>query len=385
MLDVAVVGAGPAGATAAHLLAEAGARVALLEKASLPRTKTCGGGIVGRAFQWLATDIAPAVEHTCWTATVSLRGERVVVCHRDRPLIRMTMRAVLDALLAEAAAAAGADLRPQCRVTAMETTERAVRLTTDRGTVDASLVICADGATSPVARQAGWSPAHSAIPALEMEAEVDDATLRRFHQSARFDFGLPRDGYAWVFPKAAHLSIGVLSTRRGSINLRAALRSYLRQLGIVPLAGDVSGAVIPIRPVPGPWMRNRVLVVGDAAGFVDPLLAEGISAAALSARMAATAIAESEMHPAATSRAYHHKLRSVLLPDLRSAARLSRLVYTPRPVQTAVYRTFAPALAEALADVVAGLATYREALTRPGLRLAPPLGAIARILIPRAS
>ena len=91
------------------------------------------------------------------------------------------------------------------------------------------------------------------------------------------------------------------------------------------------------------------------------------------------------MHPAATSRAYHHKLRSVLLPDLRSAARLSRLVYTPRPVQTAVYRTFAPALAEALADVVAGLATYREALTRPGLRLAPPLGAIARILIPRAS
>lgn len=385
MLDVAVVGAGPAGATAAHLLAEAGVRVALLEKAPLPRAKTCGGGIVGRAAQWLAADITPAVEHTCSTATVSLRGEQVVSCHRETPLIRMTMRAALDALLAEAAARAGADLRTPCRVTAMATTERAVRLTTDRGTVDAGFVICADGATSSVARKAGWAPAHSAVPALEMEAEVDDATLRHFHQSARFDFGLPPDGYAWVFPKASHLSIGVLSTRRGSINLRAVLASYLRLLEIAPLRGDVSGAVIPIRPVRGPWMRNRVLVVGDAAGFVDPLLAEGISAAAMSGRLAAAAITENDLHHANTVRAYQAKLRSTLLPELRSAARLSRLVYAPRPVQAAVYRSFAPALAEALADVVAGLATYRQALARPGLRLAPPLGAIAKLLIPRAS
>jgi geranylgeranyl reductase family protein len=307
MFDVAVVGAGPAGATAAHLLADAGMRVVLLEKAALPRPKTCGGGVVGRAAQWLAAEVAPAVEHTCSTATISLRGKRLVTCRRDVPLIRMTMRSTFDALLAEAAAAAGADLRAPARVTTIASDEHGVHLTTSRGSVEAAFVICADGATSPVSRQAGWSPAHGAIPALEMEAEVDDATLSRFQESARFDFGLPPDGYAWVFPKAAHLSIGVLSTRRGSIKLRAVLAAYLQRLGITPLGGDIRGAVIPIRPVRGPWMRNRVLVVGDAGGFVDPLLAEGISAAALSGRLAAAAIAENALDPARTARAYHAK------------------------------------------------------------------------------
>jgi geranylgeranyl reductase family protein len=363
--DVVVVGAGPAGATAAFHLARAGARVALVERETLPRHKTCGGGLVARALRWLPAPVSGVTERVCHEITVGLLPRRWTLrFRRTEPLVTMTMRPALDRLLAEAAAGAGADLRTGCPVTGVEPEGRSVRLATAGGPLRAALVVAADGATGPVGRAGGWDVRRTAIPALELEAEVDDATMERFAGSARFDFGLPPEGYAWIFPKAAHLSIGVLSTRRGARGLSEALAEYLRHHGISPRRVARHGYLIPIRPARGPLVRRGLVAVGDAAGLVDPLTAEGISFAALSGRLAAEALVAGGLDERRTRARYQRAVARHIRPALRAARVLARIVYGPFWLQKAVYRTVGTRLGDAVADVAAGTPWYRAALAR---------------------
>src|SRR5439155_22700481 len=110
---------------------------------------------------------------------------------------------------------------------------------------------------------------------------VDDDRRERFARVPRFDVGIVPFGYAWVFPKTAHLSAGVLTTRRGTINLHRQLEEYLRVIGLAPQSMERHGFVIPVRPRDGPLARERILLVGYAAGLADAWTAEGISLAAL--------------------------------------------------------------------------------------------------------
>jgi flavin-dependent dehydrogenase len=263
----------------------------------------------------------------------------------------------------------GAELLSPCRVTGIETDGATVRLATDRGPLSAAFVVAADGATGTLAKAAGWDAARSAIPALELEASVDQDTFARFAGTAWFDFGIPSAGYAWVFPKARHLSIGVLSTRRGRGALTHSLQIYLDRLGIVPRAAERHGYVIPIRPVRAPLVRNRTIAVGDAAGLADPLTAEGISYAALSARLAAEALLGGTLDEERVRVHYTRALRRQVFPGLRAARLLARVVYGPR-LQHLLYRTVGDKLADAVADVTLGTRSYAAALLDPHTYLA---------------
>src|SRR6266446_2518447 len=269
MFDVAVVGAGPAGATAALTLARRGLKVALLEKAALPRYKTCGGALVARGLALFPPEIQTVIERRCGQAELHLLdGDLHYSSAREPPgppIMAMTMRDRLDQMLASAASAAGAVLRAPCTVSGVSLDPRHVRLDTDTGPVTAVFVIAADGATGELARLAGWGDGRHLIPALEYEVHVDDATLDRFARVPRFDVGVVPCGYAWVFPKTAHLSVGVLTTRRGAINLHRWLEEYLRVIGLAPRSMERHGFVIPVRPRAGPLARQRSLPRGPSA------------------------------------------------------------------------------------------------------------------------
>ncbi|HXF94836.1 MAG TPA: geranylgeranyl reductase family protein [Gemmatimonadales bacterium] len=362
--DVAIVGTGPAGSTAAQRLAEAGARVVVLDKAVLPRYKTCGGGVVGRARRLFGTPVDRAVEHECRRAEVHLADAALrQVVERAEPLVSMTMRSALDALLASGAAAAGATLRSASRVRAIEPAHGGAVVRTERGALAATFVIAADGATGVTARTAGWPPHRHAVPALEWEVTVPESVHARFAGTARFDFGGVPHGYAWVFPKRNHLSVGVLATRRGPAALERWLEDYLRRVGVVGIERvERHGYVIPLRPLPGPLVRNRTIVVGDAAGFADPLTAEGISGAALSGALAARAVVASGGDESRARRVYARAVARDILPDLRAARRYARVLYDWPRLRAWVFRRRGRALAEATAEVMTGNRSYREAL-----------------------
>jgi flavin-dependent dehydrogenase len=166
-------------------------------------------------MRFLPTDVQPPLERACTHAELHVHdiGARFVV-RRTEPLVGMAMRADLDAALLAAAARRGAEVRAACRAGRVAAGPAAVEIETAGGIVRARWLVAADGVQRRVAAGLGW-PATPSIPALEAEVRVDPADFERLAGAARFDFGPVPHGYAWVFPKADHLSIGVLSARRG--------------------------------------------------------------------------------------------------------------------------------------------------------------------------
>ncbi len=374
--DVAVVGAGPAGAVAALRLARAGVDVVLLERSELPRYKACGGGLVERARKLLEVDVAPVIEHECMLVEVSfaLSGRRYEVS-REPGIVHMAMRAELDRLLVTAACEAGACLRSPCAALDLRETDSHVLLETSGGPVTARFVIAADGAQSLVARRAGWEAHPCLAPALECEVAVDAASFARLSRSARFDFDRPPGGYAWVFPKRAHLSIGVVRMRRGAARLNEVLESYLQELAIVRvLSIERHGWTIPLAPRPGGLARGRVLLVGDAAGLADPLTGEGIGPALESGRLAAQALVDTALDPRRAAALYASRARRTLLRELRAGRRLARLVYRHPRLRELAFRLYGRALVDSMTDTVMGTETYVGLMRSPRayLRLLDP-------------
>ena len=361
--DVAVVGAGPAGATAALVLARAGKRVALIEKETLPRYKTCGGGVVGRAFRMLPPDVEIPVEHPCRSAEANfLESGLSFRVERERPVVSMTMRADLDRALAEAAIASGAELLAPCELRDLAQDRDGVELETSRGTIRASWLLGADGALSTVASKAGWKHPLWTIPALEAELRVPADVHARFAGVARFDFEAMEAGYGWIFPKREHLSCGILTTERGVGGLRGALERYLARAGLPsPAPSEIHGYVIPVRPRRGGCVRGRILLAGDAAGLADPLTGEGISIGIRSGMLAGEALSRPDPDPSRYVRA----LEKEILSELRVARLLAWIVYRRPRIARALLRRRGRPLAERLTDVFLGERTYSSLVRRP--------------------
>src|SRR4051794_32879636 len=149
--DVAIVGGGPAGATAAYRLASAGASVLVLDKATFPRDKPCGGGVTGRAARLLPFSIEPVVEDVVDRIECRLHYRSRFERRARAPLAYMTQRKRLDHFLLERAAEVGADVRDGVKVTEV----RDGAIVADGEEISARIVVCADGCNGRAARELG--------------------------------------------------------------------------------------------------------------------------------------------------------------------------------------------------------------------------------------
>ena len=349
------------------MLAKKGFKVVLIEKASLPRYKTCGGGVIGRAYKLLPDRARSVVEREFRSVSLNFSGSGLgFVARRVTPLVYMTMRAELDCLLAREAAAQGAELVESCRVRSVRSCEQFVEITGETRNFRTTFVVAADGVHSVIAKSAGWSELPQLAPALEWEVYLKEADFVRFGSGARFDFNFIEAGYAWVFPKRDHLSVGILSTRRRSPDLQPRLEEYLRSLGIVDIEKcDRHGYLIPVEPRRESVARGRILLVGDAAGLVDPVTAEGISHAIISGQLAARAVSEGNLDVSRVGERYDSLLRTTILGELRAARFLANFLYNCPRLRNWIFRRKGKRLTDFVADVVMGEASYSEALKAP--------------------
>jgi geranylgeranyl reductase family protein len=292
--DAIVVGAGPAGCSAAYDLAAAGRSVLLLDKKDFPRAKACAGGLTSKAVQALRYSIEPVVRKVI--GRVRLEGDRsyssgAVVLKSRQAICVMTVRAEFDEYCLRKTVAAGACLRKIEGAQQILRSGDQVHLLTPGAHYRARFLVGADGANGQVRRLCAAGSWFSQGFALEVQAAVPREEL-----DLTFDFAAVRNGYGWIFPKGDHVNVGLYSLSPAPSLTRGRLLSYVQSRLGSDVLHDVTGQYLGIgageNPVDHiqPDLRDRVFLVGDAGGFADPLTGEGIYGALLSGQAAAKAI-----------------------------------------------------------------------------------------------
>ncbi|MGQ9517293.1 MAG: geranylgeranyl reductase family protein [Anaerolineae bacterium] len=317
--DVIIAGAGAAGSSAAYFLGEAGARVLVIEKERLPRYKPCGGAVPMAVYQQFPFPFAPVIERQPSHVLYSWRGEQAVQWPLPGRAISLVMRDRFDAHILEHARA---EVWDGTTVEQAGESAQGVRVRTAGGdALLADYLIVADGAHSLLAHQLGLRQSRELVGAVEVEYAPAPAAMERFANTAVFEFGALHSGYLWIFPKRDHLSIGIGQLRGRGHALREVLYREMRKFGLDLEDAPWHGHTLPVYQGPEPRSTARALLVGDAAGLVDPLSGEGIRHAVASARIAAQAIIRGKVH------AYSHAVERYAQARLRPILVLARLFY----------------------------------------------------------
>ena len=366
--DVAVIGAGPAGAVAARDLARSGARVALID-GSHPREKPCGGGVTGRALAVLGSDLdflcsqrvenrdlTPSAARAITSVVFQAGGREVRVPLPDERYLQVFPRAAFDAALLRQAQDAGAELIPS-RATTLTRTGDGWRVATAAGSIDAGWLLGADGASGIVRKQV-FRPFSRSQISVAAGAYVDDVETSEI-VIAFVD--QPR-GYLWSFPRPGHLAVGTCAQADETTadRMRAVTHDWLDAYGPAearsrrsyswPIPSLSAADLAAEQPAGDRWM-----LLGDAAGLVDPITREGIFFAIRSGQFAADAMGSAD--PGAR---YSSLIRKDIHAELRRAARLKAGFYRPRFTRLLVDAlSVSPAIRRVMIDLVAGRQPYR--------------------------
>jgi geranylgeranyl reductase family protein len=409
---ILVVGAGPAGATAARTLARAGVTVRLLDRSNFPRNKPCGGGIslrVLKRFPYLEGELGRIATHS--VARLHLEGPcgASTIIDAGEPAALMIRRAEFDELLVSLAVQAGAELVAGTEIVQASSTGAEVDLVARDGRhFKAPIVIAADGVHSVVARRlginSGW-PASSI--ALDMMEETSREVLRDRDPSTLWvayghdpssqgrvasSHGSPRrapEGYAYVFPKRDHVNVGigyVLSHYRDSIgtapyDLQRGLVDQLRAQAVLEGESVRRNFTPAFIPVAGPLRRpgrGRVLLAGDAGGFVNAFTAEGIYYAMVSGELAAKSVIGTPAGSVSTlARRYRRACDHEIGAELRDSVLIQRYLFGDRRRIARVIEGArrASAATRLVVDFIGGRIRYRE-LRRRLLLQAPGLAGL---------
>jgi geranylgeranyl reductase family protein len=302
--DVIVVGAGPAGSTAAYDFAKQGFKTLLLEKYKIPREKPCGGAVMYRALKIIDGKVpSEVVEQKIYGLRFLLPDGRGTEFVSDRMLGITVFRNRFDEYLAQRANNAGADLIDNARVVDSSVSSESAKVKLSDGReFNSKYLVGADGVNSIVSRSLGLRPKRKELNKVGLGMEADfhvgeEGVLEATDGDPSILEVCPvndRVSYGWVFPKKEHLAIGIAGAGVHMRSLRSQFDMFYKfvekRLGVnlnlekrrtFFLGGDGLGSknVAP-----------RAILIGDAAGFVDPLMGEGIAYAMQSAIFAASVI-----------------------------------------------------------------------------------------------
>ena len=340
---VVVVGAGPAGSTAAREIAARGHEVLLLERHRFPREKPCGGGVTVRAAALLPFELTPVVEQVVDGAVVRLKGGSDFVRDAGRPLTYMTQRSRLDAFLVERAQEDGVEFRDGERV--RDVAPRAdggYAVRTDRGEHRCRVVVGADGANGVVATALGFEPPMETAVAIEANIGCPDGIPPWIEGRVALALSVLPGGYGWIFPKAGHINVGVGGRAQlTGVRLRQALDALCRAYELDPRAmTGLRGHRLPMQRPGAPVAAGGAALVGDAASLLDPLSGEGIHAALLSGAALAPCVDDYLSGAVPDLDGYRLTLARELVPELVTSRQLMEVFHIlPSPAVSMMRRS----------------------------------------------
>ncbi len=364
--EVLVVGAGPAGSWAAYELARRGARVTLFDH-SHPREKPCGGGLTRRALEKVGPLLEAAklpvvvVRDTTFEHAAAAADPYTVTfpLHANGPhdsTLVVTSRAAFDRLLLQQALDAGACLVPS-RVLHVTADRAGAEVETAEGRYRGRMVFGADGANSLVRRRV-----HVPFRRDQLSIATGYFAHGPDHDQMRISYVGSPPGYIWSFPRPGHLAVGICAqadTGHSSAELRDLTRAWLVKRGFAAGA-RLERYAWPIPSLPErDWRTARAagdgwMLLGDAAGLVDPLTREGIFYAIQSGAWAADALA------AGRPEEFQMRLSDELIPELRRAACLRETFFHPRFTRLLIEAlAHSRRVREVMSEFMAGTQSYR--------------------------
>ncbi len=350
-----IVGAGPAGSYLAYKLARNNMPVALIDKKIFPRYKTCGGGISAKATKLLLDaeiDFSNLVQDRIKKVIFTKNCLGPVPVTFEQPIIEMVMRDEFDDHLRQHAVSAGADFYPESTFLQQENTKDGLLIKTSGKAISTIYLVGADGANSQVAKSMGQPVKRR--KGFAVECELESTRQAQYKGTVILDHGHIDEGYGWVFPKKNHLSVGIGSFSPKQKNYRQHLERFLTSLNLPHEKKLTRGHLIPTPSQKKVFLhKDYALLVGDAAGLVDPMTGEGVYYALKSAELAAEALMKNKLS------SYSDSVNSLLMPELRQAKRVAKILYTaPAAVHSLIQKNHN--LAKNLAEVVYGGESYRN-------------------------
>jgi len=362
--DVVIVGGGPAGAAAAVTARNAGLSVAIVDKATFPRDKLCGGLASGRSVKNLrrifGIDAKAPLFHV--SRAVEFRWGAEVLAQFDAPYDQFfTMRFAFDDVLLRHAQNMGCNLFTGQRIGELD--DKAHSVTLGQGQVlHYKVLIGADGVNSMVARHLFGRAFQPDTIGFALEAEAPLEAPPSGTAVMQVDFDAVEWGYGWSFPKRETRTVGLGGLQSRNPDLKPQMHALLERHGIDPGTVRIKGHFIPFgdfRRQPG---RDNIVLVGDAAGLVDPLTGEGIAFALESGDLAAVAAAQAIAagNPSSAAKRYVPTLAAIH-SELSQANRLRQFAFFSRfrPIFRDKLQT-SERMRRLFFELLAGETTYKD-------------------------
>jgi len=353
MHDVVVVGAGPAGCAAALDLCLKGRSVLLMDKKNFPRHKACGGALTIKTVKALPFSIGPVARQKCYDLVLGKGIRHTQTIHSRHPVAVMTERSEFDSYFLDQAIRAGARFAVADAIRGIREEQDSVVIDTGAERITARYAIGADGANSLVRKLTG--DADWVKKGFALEGSVDCSG--RHLPPMEFDFGAVDDGYGWIFPKGDHIGVGLYTSSPALKLKKESLVDYAHTALKTNAVSNISGG---FGCFGGEMYRphsKKIFLVGDAAGFCDPFLGEGLYNAIKSGQAAAHAI-NSEMNGAGRALAAYRKAISPIQMDLLACRNAARKFYAD--IDYGYAKLTSPGVRYVLMKGFAAGLTYRE-------------------------
>lgn len=330
MYDLIIVGGGPSGASAGRVAGKRGLSTLLIEKENFPRYKPCGGALSSYGSSCLDFKLPESVtERNISKVRIDFQGS-FVEGMKETNLALLISRKVFDNFLLEKARETGIEVHTGEKVLDCVEKEDCVEVRTTDNTYLGRFVLIAEGSGGTLKYRVRPRDKRKEY-ALGLVSEIPDedgAIRNRFPDTINIHFGIAQGGYGWIFPHAGYYSAGIVGTAQHLEHPKKVLLGFLQENGL-SCDFPIRSHIIPTGGIKRKTINSRLLLSGDAAGFVDAFSGEGISYAIRSGQLAAEVVADLVMYSLKLSslKAYESTCRKEFGNYLAGSLKMEKIMH----------------------------------------------------------